>query len=68
MKGIFIGKDGSMGFKHGKEYQFYTWCERNYLFLKTSNGLWCPYGSMEKMLENWRILNDNRTDQRKGGK
>ena len=22
MKGIFIGKDGSMGFKHGKEYQF----------------------------------------------
>lgn len=68
MKGIFIGKDGSMGFEHGKEYQFYTWCERNYLFLKTSDGLWCPYSNMEKLLDNWRILNDNRTDQRKGGK
>lgn len=68
MKGIFIGKDGRMGFEHGKEYQFYTWCERNYLFLKTSDGLWCPYSSMEKLLDNWRILNDNRTDQRKGGK
>ena len=68
MRGIFIGKDGSMGFEHGKEYQFHTWCERNYLFLKTSDGLWCPDSSMEKLLDNWRILNDNRTDQRKGGK
>lgn len=24
MRGIFIGKDGSMGFMYGKEYQFYT--------------------------------------------
>lgn len=52
MQGIFIGKDGSMGFECGKTYQFYTWCERNYLFLKTSEGLWCPYSSMEKLLEN----------------
>lgn len=59
MQGIFIGKDGSMGFECGKTYQFYTWCERNYLFLKTSEGLWCPYSNMEKLLENWRIIDDS---------
>ena len=68
MKGIFIGKDGSMGFKYGKEYEFHTYCQRDCLHLKTKNGLWCPYSNMEKLLENWRIINDNRSDQRKDRK
>ena len=55
LKGKFIGKDGSMGFVYGKKYKLYTWCERNYLFLKTSDGLWCPYSNLEKLLENWII-------------
>lgn len=66
--GIFVGKNGSMGFKNGEEYKFFTYYYAGYLHLKTVNGLWCPYSSMEKLLDNWRILNDNRTDQRKGGK
>lgn len=68
MRGIFIGKDGSMGFKYGKEYEFHTYCQRGYLHLKTTNGLWCPYSNMEKLLENWRIVYDNRSDQRKDRK
>ena len=56
IRGIFIGQDGSMGFEYGKEYQFYTWIENNYLFLKTSEGLWCPYSNLEKLLDNWKIV------------
>ena len=68
MRGIFIGKDGSMGFKRGKKYEFHTYCQRDCLHLKTTNGLWCPYSNMEKLLENWRIVDDNRSDQRKDRK
>ena len=58
--GIFVGKNGSMGFKRGEEYKFFTYYYAGYLHLTTVNGLWCPYGSMEKLLENWRIIDDNR--------
>lgn len=58
VKGIFVGKDGSMGFKRGKEYQFTTCIRHNMLCVVTSDGLWCPYSNMEKLLENWRIIDD----------
>ena len=57
--GRFIGKNGSMGFKYGEEYKFFTYYDAGYLYLKTTNGLWCPYSNMEKLLENWRIIDDN---------
>lgn len=56
VKGIFIGKDGSMGFKYGKEYEFYTYYHNKCIHLKTKDGLWCPYSNIEKLLENWRII------------
>ena len=62
VKGIFVGKDGSMGFKRGKEYQFTTCIRHNMLCIVTSDGLWCPYSNMEKLLENWRIIDDNRSN------
>lgn len=55
-KGVFVGKNGSMGFKNGEEYKFLTYYDAGYLHLKTTNGLWCPYSSVEKLLENWRII------------
>lgn len=62
VKGIFVGKDSSMGFKQGKEYQFTTCIRHNMLCVVTSDGLWCPYSNMEKLLENWRIIDDNRSN------
>lgn len=58
MKLMFIGKDGSMGFKRGKTYD----CEiggkagSNRVYLCTiSDGkvLMCPYSSLKKLFENW---------------
>lgn len=57
MIGVFTGKDGSMGFRHGKEYKFNTFIRDNKLYIKTTEGLWCPYCNLEAMLENWRLLN-----------
>lgn len=62
VKGIFVGKDGSMGFRRGKEYQFTTCIRHNMLCVVTSDDLWCPYSNMEKLLENWRIIDDNRSN------
>lgn len=57
--GVFSGKNGSMGFKYGEEYKFFTYYDAGYLHLKTTNGLWCPYSNIEKLLENWRIIDDD---------
>ena len=57
--GIFIGENDSMRFKHGEEYKFVTYYYDGYLHLQTTNGLWCPYSNMEKLLKNWRIIDDN---------
>ena len=57
--GIFIGENDSMRFKHGEEYKFVIYYYAGYLHLQTTNGLWCPYSNMEKLLKNWRIIDDN---------
>lgn len=57
--GIFVGKNDSIGFKHDKEYKFFAYYDAGYLHLKTTNGLWCPYSNIEKLLENWRIVDDD---------
>lgn len=56
MKAVFTGKDGSMGFKKGKEYQIKTRVKGGYLWLidlKTGNS--CPYSRLETLLDNWRL-------------
>ena len=60
IKGRFIGQNGSCGFYRGKIYRVSTFCKNNWIILKTSDGLWCPYGSLEKLLENWNILESGR--------
>lgn len=55
LKGKFIGKDGSMGFKYGKKYKLYIRCNNNWIYVSTTDGLYCPYLNLEKLLENWII-------------
>lgn len=55
MTGKFIGEDKSMGFRTGHIYNFITMCRGNWLILRTNDDLWCPYESLEKLLENWKI-------------
>ena len=56
MIGRFIGQDKSMGFRTGQLYRFHTYCRGDWLVLDAGNGLWCPYGCLEKLLENWDRL------------
>ena len=57
--GIFIRANGSIGFKYGEVYKFVLYYYAGYLHLRTTNGLWDMYLNKEKLLENWRILDDN---------
>lgn len=62
LTGVFVGKDGSMGFVYGKTYTFYTYCPSNCICIRTTDRLWCPYENLEKLLENWVIYGVNSND------
>lgn len=62
--GRFVGKD-SMGFKHGNLYYLKSKTENIYLNGKntpciclydTKSKAWCPYQTLEGLLENWEII------------
>lgn len=56
-KFIFIGKDGSLGFRHGQAY----WIEVNsfvriHITYKTKQGeIDCPYESWRAFFKNWKF-------------
>ena len=66
MKAVFIGQDGSRGFKNGKEYEV---CSRvmavaknqftkqyGKIFIQDINSnKWCNYNNVESMLEDWKF-------------
>lgn len=70
MRARFKGKNGSMGFKHGKVYELKTGFEpievrkpghiatvKWYITLRdTKSSAWCPYSSTAAVEENWDIL------------
>ena len=65
-KAMFIGKDGSMGFKHGAIYIIETHLKSTSFFSKKAwiwvrdiqSGNQCPYESLESMLVNWELLDN----------
>ena len=72
MRAIFIGEDGSRGFKYGQTYELNSDIrpihiggkifgqEKTCICLFDRNSkAWCPYSSLEKILENWRFLQVN---------
>ena len=53
----FIGEDGSRGFEKGTVYILKMKITDSYIIVSSENneGLWCPYGSMNTFLENWKL-------------
>ena len=49
----FIGKEGSLGFKHKKTYVLILEESNNEVHISTKEGLNCTYGSFIKFLDNW---------------
>lgn len=52
MKARFIGRDGSLGYRHGQVYDL-TMEEWKPFRPAIISPYLCPYGSWEKFYENW---------------
>ena len=53
----FIGEDGSRGFSKGIMYLLKMKITDGYIIISSENNkrLWCPYGSLNTFLENWKV-------------
>lgn len=54
----FIGTDGSMGFRHGREYKVKVWSDYEYIWVTYKEWLFgpkisCPYSGPQRFAENW---------------
>lgn len=61
LKGRFIGENGSMGFEHGKTYQFFTTIDNGLIKLTVNDfsnnkQLYCYYSNLESLMANWDNL------------
>ena len=55
-RAIFIGADGSRGFKRGEVYTIELSYDDNRDWLIVRSGrLWCPYSNLTSLLKNWEI-------------
>lgn len=62
LRGVYIGRDGSMGFRTGQTYEINTELTKIYknkkkidVIMLRSGKLFCPYGSVESILEDWKL-------------
>ncbi|WP_024854754.1 hypothetical protein [Mediterraneibacter gnavus] len=62
MRGKYIGRNGSMGFRTGQTYEIRTELtkiyknkKKNDVIMLRSGKLFCPYDSVESILENWEL-------------
>lgn len=61
IKAVFLGRDGSCGFRTGKEYDLWMF-ERNdkiYISRRSMDAMAIPYDTMAAVRKNWSIRGDN---------
>ena len=69
----FIGEDGSREFKKGTVYILKMKIKDSYIIVSSENNesLWCPYGSMNTFLENWKLADfiesENHNEENREG-
>lgn len=55
-RAIFVGADGSMGFRRGESYTIELSYDDNRDWLIVRSGrLWCPYSNLTSLLKNWQV-------------
>lgn len=56
--GKFIGKDNSLGFKHGNTYHLKETIKSGLIILEDNynSSLRCPYSSIGAVIKNWELL------------
>lgn len=57
MKATFIGKNGSMGLIHGRNYNVRIISQGRYIYVQWGlvGMCYCPYSSLKKLQENWEL-------------
>lgn len=59
LKAKFIGRDGSMGFKHGQSYELQVWVHRDKIWIRGNRRqerhLRCVYSGIGAFLSNWKV-------------
>ena len=57
MEMTFIGKDGSMGLRHGKTYRVLMFCAEGHIWVSWNDRddcmKVCPYASLNTLYANW---------------
>lgn len=53
MKLKFIGKDGSMGLRHGNVYNVTIFTDNGYILVRLGPHRYCPYSSPQALAANW---------------
>ena len=56
IRAVFTGKDGSMGFRNGKEYSLWSKIEGNHILIEASTRDRCAYSSLQNFLANWKVI------------
>lgn len=58
MEMTFIGKDGSMGLRHGKTYRVLMFCAEGHIWVSWNDSddrmKVCPYTSLNTLYANWK--------------
>ena len=58
MEMTFIGKDGSMGLRHGKTYRVQMFCAEDHILVSWNDQndhiAICPYTSLSTLYDNWK--------------
>lgn len=49
----FIGKDGSMGLKHGNVYEISIFTHNGKIIVRLGPHRYCPYSSPQALAANW---------------
>lgn len=61
--GIFIGEDGSMGFRRGQKYRLTIDYDRERDWIVLWSGrCWCPYSNISALLQNWQFELEKKND------
>lgn len=55
IRAIFLGKDGSMGLRHGTIYDIKIYSYGGYLCVDWGGKTACPYSSIRALSENWEL-------------
>ena len=54
-RAVFIGQDGSMGYRNGQSYDLMIMIRDRRIWVSSQYASICPYDTMRALLKNWKF-------------